>query len=1197
MLIVELPNHFDLRERAYHCIADGQNFEAWATHHYRGREHMIGMVVMDGAVFHRERWADPIPQGAQIVIAIKPGTPLQWVQIALAVFSIASAALTPRPKSPSDAETSPAYSLGAQTNAARLGAPIPVQYGRHRIWMDLLAQPFHVYNNNEQYVYQLFCLGAGEFSAEDLKIEDTNVSSFEEIDYEYYYNEPVTLFPTNVVSSAEPASQELTESFTGPFVANAPNTTANRLEVDVVWESGLFRARSDGDTDQATTSLICEYREIDEDSSGDPVGDWTELFTETITDARRTPLRITRGLEVDPGRYEVRLRRGEAGANGTKLFTRCTWEGLRAYLEDDAATYTGLTVLAVRARATGNLNSNSSRRFNVVATRKLPIWDGDEWSAVTATTSIAWALADIVRAHYGAERADALVDLEKLLTLDSVWDGRGDEFNYRFDTTVTLWDALKIAARAGRAYPIMNNQVISFVRTAAQAAPATIFNRHNLRNFRVEYALLNDETDDSVLAEFVDPSAGWVTNQVLCQPVGSAAARPKRITYRGITDRDQAFREGIYDATCALKQRKVCRFETELEGYIPNRGDMIIVANEDFRYDQGGEIVAVSGTTLTTSEDLTFGVGSYAIRLRKADGTVAGPHVVTAGSQPNQCVLNSPLDWSPETGGSAVRSLYQLGLVGSTLVEWIVQEIKPRGGNVVELVCVAEVDAVHTADEATPPPDNTPAPIASDLDAPVVRTLLVENTANPSILYIAWSQAPGAVEYVLERSLDAGVTWSHWATTTNTHLEMPAPVGALELRVAGVGRAKGPWKYWSGTVGEYVINSPSSLSLTSELALSSSGDYVTNLVFEFTVPVDDIHVKAFEAQYRLARHADWKPLYNALENRWEWQTGEIGQHQVRVRTVYVQGEVYSDWAETSLTNLGTFTSIASVGLAAPVDPKLFVTTNPEKATADLRIVAGYDPDTGAVPDRFVIFYSTADAANAFEIGSDTGTRLYLQSVGIAGLFTLPAANGGTTRRIRYTDTAGTADIDLSGMWWISIESTVNGTTQYYKVAESSSTELLLGQGDELPFVPAAGDTIHVAELDYGDSRLPEFKLVYANSEVIRHSGIKYDTGLGLYYLQCEERGAEGTSQADQSNQTAHYYPALGPLTNAIEVMAADFVEDDDGNFTWSGTTPVLLPSAMVWASVTCCLARKATAGESTQYVRSNIIPLTVAGPA
>src|SRR5690606_23832810 len=114
----------------------------------------------------------------------------------------------------------------------------------------------------------------------------------------------------------------------------------------------------------------------------------------------------------------------------------------------------------------------------------------------------------------------------------------------------------------------------------------------------------NEEAHDAILAEYIDPNLGWVENQVLCQPPSSAAANPKRVRYHGIIDRDQAFREGIYEAESILKQRKTARFETELEGYIPARGDLIIVANEDIDYTQGGEIVAVSGTTLTTSEPI-----------------------------------------------------------------------------------------------------------------------------------------------------------------------------------------------------------------------------------------------------------------------------------------------------------------------------------------------------------------------------------------------------------------------------------------------------------------------------------------------------------------------------------------------------------------------------------------------------------------
>ena len=62
------------------------------------------------------------------------------------------------PNSASPSAGSPTYSLGAQGNAARLGSPIPVNYGRMRIYPDFAAQPYSEYEANEQYLYQLFFL-------------------------------------------------------------------------------------------------------------------------------------------------------------------------------------------------------------------------------------------------------------------------------------------------------------------------------------------------------------------------------------------------------------------------------------------------------------------------------------------------------------------------------------------------------------------------------------------------------------------------------------------------------------------------------------------------------------------------------------------------------------------------------------------------------------------------------------------------------------------------------------------------------------------------------------------------------------------------------------------------------------------------------------------------------------------------------
>lgn len=79
---------------------------------------------------------------------------------------------------------SPTYSLQAQGNQARLGNPIPVIYGRHLVYPDFASQPYYEYIDNEQYVYQLHCIGQGEYDIEKIMIEDTPISSFKEITYE-----------------------------------------------------------------------------------------------------------------------------------------------------------------------------------------------------------------------------------------------------------------------------------------------------------------------------------------------------------------------------------------------------------------------------------------------------------------------------------------------------------------------------------------------------------------------------------------------------------------------------------------------------------------------------------------------------------------------------------------------------------------------------------------------------------------------------------------------------------------------------------------------------------------------------------------------------------------------------------------------------------------------------------------------------
>jgi hypothetical protein len=386
--------------------------------------------------------------------------------------------------------------------------------------------------------------------------------------------------------------------------------------------------------------------------------------------------------------------------------------------------------------------------------------------------------------------------------------------------------------------------------------------------------------------------------------------------------------------------------------------------------------------------------------------------------------------------------------------------------------------------------------------------------------------------------------------------------------------------------------SPSSLQLTTELVQLSSGAYASKLVFTFTRP-DDARIISFEAQYQLTRDgAQWRSLYDSFNNRFEWTSSEIGTYRVRVRSVYFRNRIYSDWSTVTLTANGTFADISSIGLNPPINPLLYITLNPDRPTARIRIETGYT-DAGIVPEEFLLFYSTAEYGNQFVIQQDAGAKLYInKDSAVLDLFTLTVKAGSTTNNIKFTNTAD-VNIDLSGFWWASVRNDPGAASPYYKIIRSSADSLALPKGVNLDFTPAAGQLIDIAELLYADSRAPEFSLGYVDGEVIRHNGIQTD---GEYYLEVIQRGAEGTTQSLQTGKTFNYYPAPGALTNIVSIPAAQF-EFIDGQYVFSGDIPVDIPTDFGWASVSCCLVRAATSGQNVQYVRSIIVPLTVAGPA
>lgn len=788
------------------------------------------IIIRNGEAVLRADWDQPVadgdllavvllPQGGDdsdigqilmmiVVIAISywTGMPVEsgglgWGSAAQAAVGIVGSmlvnAMFPPPKPSGNMAdgkaSSPTYNIAAQGNQARLESAIPIQYGRMLCFPDFVAAPYVEYAGNEQFLYQLFCIGQGEYEIEAVRIEDTPIANFEEVDYQVVPpGGQVTLFPSAVASSDEVAGQELLDNApVGPFTANSAGTEATRLAVDVVCPRGLYFATDEGALLAKTISFVVRAREIDDD--GAPVGAWVTIGSHSISRATSTPLRRSYSYAVAAGRYEVEVERTDTKDTSTRAGHEIVWSGLRAYLVA-AGSFGDVTLLAVKIRATNNLSQQASRKINVIATRKLYTWTGAAWAGPTATRSIAWALAD---ACQQVGLPDSRIDLDGLAALDAVWAARGDTFDGRFDSTSTFWEALTSIGRAGRCKPYMQGGVVNFRRDAPVELPAALYSMRNIvrNSFGLEFITPTEDTADAVEVTYFDAST-WKPRRVTCALPGSAVAKPAKIELFGVTNREQAFREGTYLAAANRYRRTLIQFTTEMDGFIPSFGDLVAINHDLPQWGQHAEVVAWDGPTLTArlSEPLTWDSGTHYIGLRRFDGSLSGPWEVLPGADAYDVVLVELPDITPYTGQEAERTHITFGW-GETWRQLArVLSVRPKSDTTVELVCVNEDPSVHTADEGLLSPPVVSSQLPATPSAPTVLGLTARSMVDrPEQMLLTWQPSPGAEYYVIEQSAD-GEAWTRTGETRAANYTALALYGSQTLvRVAAVGSLRGSW--------------------------------------------------------------------------------------------------------------------------------------------------------------------------------------------------------------------------------------------------------------------------------------------------------------------------------------------------------------------------------------------------------------------
>lgn len=807
--VVRLPAGLTVRQALEHAHPGFVEFE------------QPTLVSLNGKPLMRADWDSiTVEEGDVLAAAVLPAgiETIFYVFIALvAVATYVMVSNMPTPKNPADLPApDPVFSLSGQRNTMKIMEPIEVAYGRNKLWPSYAARPFNVYEGNEQYLYQLFCLGQGEYQVHGIYIEDTPIDSFQNVTYEVVPpGGQVTLFPDNVITSVEVNRLELfgpnEAQYTvyGPFTLCPPFTVTNRIQVDVTLPAGLYTSNDDGGLNNTTVEALFEVRLIDD--NGAPAGAWQTLTTFSKTLNTVNPQRFTLSTTVASGRYEIRGKRTNNASDSYRTGDTLVWEAARSFLPN-TQNYGDVTMLAVVAQASNNLNDNSSNRINVDCTRKLRTRQNGAWTAPVPTRSPAWAFYDVFASAYGGQLDERFVDLDELERLDAVWAGRQEYFDYVFNQKSTVWEAAKAAARVGRAVPVVSGSFVTLVRDEVQTVPMGVFGVDNILpdSFKWEVKLFDPKEYDSVQMVYVNPVSG-LQESVMCLPPGSQGLNPNKITFAGCTSRDHAYREGMYIAMSDRLLRENISFKTGLEGYIPSYGDLVVVSYPLPKWGTSGYVRGQAGNVLALSEVVEFTAGQqHYVLLRRPDGSGDGPYPVTEGQSEFEVVLQTPLSGPYDWDGSRKEPvLFTFGPGDDWSRRCRVVEINPSGDEAVEVVCVNYDPAVFQFDSSSAPPVNS-VPVPPTIPSrPVVPFLTVSRVPNAlDYVVVSWGPALGASSYVLQQSSD-GTNWTTVTQTTAVSYQLNVVRGALYLRVAGRGVALGPWASWNGEVG-----SPTGVPLT-----------------------------------------------------------------------------------------------------------------------------------------------------------------------------------------------------------------------------------------------------------------------------------------------------------------------------------------------------------------------------------------------
>lgn len=818
--VVSMPV-LDASRRVHTTAPAGSNVEQIVAHALPG----IGLtapveVYIDGVRILRPVWRRVRPKaGTTVVVRLIPqgggaGGTRGILQILVAIAAIAAQiilgpilgplgtflvttailiggnllinALVPLPKQ-DQGQTKPNYTIGGFRNQLTPDQPVPKILGRHRIAPPYVVPPFTTTEGDDRYVTAAFLLGYGPLTISDIRLGDTPLSKFKDVQYEVREgiatDAALSLTPTQVIE--EQLSVELSKADADLHGPPTRYTASNATEasIDLLFPSGLWARTRSGRPVSATVQVRVRMRKVGATS-------WTTVGTLTYTMYKQQGFfRTFRWDLPDRGRYEIELSRLTADTDDivdAQAVTTVQWVALRSFRPEYPIQWDmPLALIAVKVKATKQLNGTLDT-LNCIVESRIPDWDTDTGTWIERGTNNP-------ASHYryalqGPENLypfdDDEIDLDALAEWHEFCTAKGLTYNRIHDDENTLLDVLEMIAAAGRAVPEYTGEKWTVIIDRPREDVIAHISTRNSWNFSGER--IYTRFPDAFRVSFIDETDDYAKSERTVRRPGYSGSLDvvPTISMPGVTDPEQVYREALRRHYEAVLRPDGWVVEQDVEGNVVGRGDLVRLNHDVLSASHvSGRVVAVDegSQTVTLDETVTMdGGGSYAIRFRTLDGTtpfLSLQRGVTADAgEQTEIVLSGSGDL-PNVG-----DLFQFGEASAETFECIVKAIDyndnltcrltlvPHAPTLEELADDAEVpeweggSAGGGGDPVVVPPSAT-VPAAPDITITSGREV---GTVGDVLITLApgLGNTVSLASYAVEHRLDGAGVWTGPVTVT-----------------------------------------------------------------------------------------------------------------------------------------------------------------------------------------------------------------------------------------------------------------------------------------------------------------------------------------------------------------------------------------------------------------------------------------------